>query len=165
MTAPDIYMYPDEKWIGMYNRVFVRKGLREAYIGHDFKIEFFEEYALAGLSPYYLHRSRYKGDKMKNKRNNSPLPIPECDVRLGGPIANIKVIKEVFYGDVTLHDTFGETLTYLGNNWCLYEYTCYEDIEALKYERDQIEKRLLQDHLSEKAKITAEFEIGQLSLF
>ena len=92
-------MFPETILFGTYN------------FGHAYIIEYNNEYSLAGLPPYYIHRARYKGDKMKNQRKVSELPLPEPRVVLGGEHSTDNWGD--FFADVVFAETFEECLAFL----------------------------------------------------
>ena len=66
-------MYPEVVLHGTYN------------FGHAYLIEYDEHLAVAGLSPYYVHRARYKGDKtQKPAELCRSCRSPNRNVLLGG---------------------------------------------------------------------------------
>lgn len=92
-------MFPETILFGTYN------------FGHAYIVEYDQELALAGLPPYYVHRARYKGDRLKNQRKVSELPLPEPRVILGGERHSENWGD--FFADVVFAETFEEVLTFL----------------------------------------------------
>ena len=77
---------------------------------HAYIIFYDAELALAGIPAYYVHRSRYKGDGLKNQRTVSELPIPEPAM-----FVYDRDGTGFHYADVVIVKTFTETLAFLPN--------------------------------------------------
>ena len=131
-------MYPETILYGTYN------------YEHAFIIEYDAELALAGLPPYYVHRARYEGDKMKNQRNPSQLPLPEPRVVLGGEHSTENWGD--FFADVVFAETFEACLTFLPRIMGLYTPKgCVVGMfEQFKKERKRIEADTRIAHEDEK---------------
>lgn len=125
---------------------------------HAFIIEYDEHLALAGLPAYYVHRARYKGDKIKNQRKVSELPLPEPRVILGGE-RNLN--GGDFFADVVFCETFEECLTFLTEDiYGLYtpKGSVVGMFEEFKAERKRIEADTRIAHYKEKRLSSAEVE-------
>ena len=144
-------MYPEVVLHGTYN------------FGHTYLIEYDEHLAVAGLSPYYVHRARYKGDKIKNQRTVSELPIPEPNVLLGGERRTDNAGE--YFADVVIVKTFEEALAYLPNirSAMTFEGSVHGDLGKYVAERERIERDAQIAHEDEMAEVLNE-ESGQLKL-
>ena len=131
--------------------------------GHAFRIEYDEHLAIAGLPPYYVHRARYKGDKIKNQRTSSELPIPEPNVLLGGERRTDNAGD--YFADVVIVKTFEEALAFLPNMERLLtlEGSVRGMFETFKEERKQIECDARIAHENEMAEVANE-QPGQMTL-
>ena len=147
-------MYPETILYGTYNHE------------HAFIIEYDAELALAGLPAYYVHRARYKGDKMKNQRTVSELPLPEPRVVLGGEPSTDTWGE--FFADVVLAETFEACLTFLPRIMGLHTPTgsVLYMFEQFKKERKRIETDAQIAHEDEKRQAMIDTnQESQLRLF
>ena len=127
---------------------------------HCFRLEYIEEYALCDLPGYYLHRARYKGDKLKNQHTDSGLPILKSNIILGGKTTNLKVSKDEFYRDVTIHHIFKEAISFLGEPYRFDRWHSKDfDLLCIKREREERRVEIEVEQLKEYC------ETGQMSLF
>ena len=137
----------------------------EGTFNHDqrFVINYDEELALAGLPPYYVHRTRYKGDKMKNQRTHSELPIPEPAVRHLGEYK--KEDDGFYFADVVIVETFEEALSFLGKHYSGWETEgrFVDNITRFRGERAKIDKDAQIAHEDGKAELQNE-KTGQLTM-
>ena len=119
-------MYPEIILEGTYNK------------DQRFLIDYDEELALAGLPPYYVHRERCKGDKMKNQRTLSELPIPDPHI----VVTYRSRFNEVYFADVGIAKTFEEATTFLGRYFSGFdtEGRYVDDMKRFREERAKIDR-------------------------
>ena len=128
-----------------------------------YRIEYDEELALAGLPPYYVHRSRYQRDGLRNPRQVSQLPLPEPNVLLGGTRNNFGD----YFADVVIAKTFEEAIGFLGVPYRGNTAKGYiDDWTRFKAERAKIDRDAEIAHEDEKLQAMSD-ETGhpQLRLF
>ena len=147
-------MYPEIVLEGKYN------------YDQRFLIDYDPELALAGLPPYYVHRTRYKGDKMKNQRKPSELPIPEPKVIHYGHWRENE--SGHYFADVVFAETFEEATALLGEHFSGYETKgrFVDNMQRFRKEREKIDKDARIAHEDEKLQAMSN-ETGhqQLRLF
>ena len=107
--------------------------------GCHFRIEYDEELALCGMDAYYVHRCRFHGDKLKNQRTVTDLPLPEPRVVLGSTrtkLVNGTVVKPTlqYYADLVIAESFEDALKWIGP-----PNMHYEDLQALRGKRRLID--------------------------
>lgn len=126
----------------------------------EYRIEYDDELAIAGLPAYYVHRQRYKGDGLRSQRTISELPIPEPAV------LNLKIIGNEVFADVVIAETFEEALTFLSNvsSAMTFKGSVFEELSGkFAAERLKIEQDAKIAHEDEKAELQNE-KIGQLTI-
>ena len=141
-------MYPETILFGTYN------------FGHNYIIEYDAELALAGLPPYYVHRARYKGDKLKNQRTVSELPIPEPAI-----FVYDRDGTGYHFADVVITTAFTEALAFLPNirSAMTFEGSVHGDLGKYVAERERIERDAQIAHEDEMAEVLNE-QPGQMTL-
>ena len=142
-------MYPEIILEGTYNE------------DQRFLIDYDSELALAGIPPYYVHRERRKGDKMKNQRTLSELPIPEPHI----VITYRGRFNKVYFADVVIAKTFEEAISFLGRYFSGHETEgrYVDDMKRFREERAKIDKDAKIAHEDEKTAIENE-KVGQIKM-
>ena len=160
--------YNQTLWLGDYNIQYASDWGNIPYGAHEFRIEYDEEWASAGLPGYFVDRSRYRGDKMKNQRAVIDIPLPEPRVHVGGPVFNLKVITPKFFADVVFAFTFEEALTFIDkNSYKIRGFYGFHEMQNLRSARLRKEYDIKLEHEAEMKEVELEEETGVqlLSLF